>query len=228
MPDQQINNYVQTTLSVGCTNVATAITLTSAAGLPTVGNFRLQINDVAPATTFEIVEVTAMAGAVATVVRGQEGTTGIAHNAGAIVGNNITAGMLVLAFPRGTLSGGYAQVIANQTGITTISDLTNLTVTVTVGAGRRIRITAYVRVGQNTSLGAPNVLYIREGAVTLATSTVHVAAGQYYQHHAVVVLQPSAAAHTYKLSLSTTAGTTDLISGGSADPSFILVEDVGV
>jgi hypothetical protein len=93
MPQQQLANYVQTTLSVGCTNVAGSITVVSAAGLPTAGNFMLRIDDAAPATTYEIVEVTAVAGAVLTVTRGQEGTTGIAHNAGAFVGNDITAGM---------------------------------------------------------------------------------------------------------------------------------------
>lgn len=43
---------------------------------------------------------------------------------------------------RGTL--GFAQVVANQAGIgTAVVDLTNLTVNVTVGSGRRIRISAF-------------------------------------------------------------------------------------
>lgn len=230
MPDQQLNNYAQTTLASSCTNVAVTLSVVAVAGWPTVGNFMLRIDDVAPATTFEYVLVTAVnVGAnQVTVTRAQEGTSGIAHNAGAFVGNDLTAGMIQLAFPRGTLSGGYAQVVANQTGITAITDLTSLTATVTVGAGRRIRVTGYVRIGQNTSLGNPNILYIREGAATLAQSTTAVPATQYYQHHAAVVLTPSTGAHTYKLSLSTTAGTTDLITVGTTDPAWILVEDIGV
>lgn len=93
-PIQQLNNYAQTTLAVGCTSAALTINVTSAAGHPTAGNFMLRIDDVAPATTFEIVEATAVSGTVYTVTRGQEGTTGIAHNAGAFVGNEPTAAML--------------------------------------------------------------------------------------------------------------------------------------
>ncbi len=107
MPVDQIANYVQKTLvGAGMTNASTTAVLSDVAGLPTVGSFRLVIKDVAPATTFEIVEVASVNVGTATVTfttpfasgRGLEGTAAIAHNAGALVGNDVTAGMLNRAF----------------------------------------------------------------------------------------------------------------------------------
>ena len=46
--------------------------------------------------------------------------------------------------PKGVL--GYAQVTANQGSITTGSDLTGLSVTVTVPAGRRLKITGFAAI----------------------------------------------------------------------------------
>ena len=53
--------------------------------------------------------------------------------------------------PKGWL--GYAQVVANQAGIgTTEVDLTGLTVTVTVPAGRRVRIIGHVVAGSAAAI----------------------------------------------------------------------------
>src|ERR1700694_5205279 len=99
MPVQQIKNYAQTTLASGCTNVAVTLSVVSVAGWPTVGVFQLRIDDAASDTTFEIFQVTSVnVGAnQVTVVRGgatAEGTSAIAHSAGAFCGNDLTALML--------------------------------------------------------------------------------------------------------------------------------------
>jgi hypothetical protein len=126
--------------------------------------------------------------------------------------------------PAGTL--GYAAVTASQTGITTITDLTGLSVTVTVVSGRRIEVRGYVRVAQNTSNGL-NTLSIREGTTVLAQANESITAGSYHQYNMSVILQPTAGVHTYTLSLATTAGTTDLTSSGSTDPAYVVAEDIG-
>lgn len=228
MPTQQLANYAQTTLSAGCTNVATLLSVVSVAGWPTVGNFRLRIDDVSPATTFEIVEVTSVnVGAnQVTVTRALENTSGIAHNAGAFVGNDLTAAMLGLAFGQGTL--GYAQAVATQSGISTVADLTSLSAAVTVGAGRRIRISCQTRVQSATAAGNI-VLSIQEGATILADAVIvpiPSATGQWTMM-CTVILTPSTGAHTYKLTLQTSAGTVNSFASAT-EPAFILVEDIGV
>jgi hypothetical protein len=121
----------------------------------------------------------------------------------------------------------YAQVTANQNGISTATDLTGLSVTVTVGSGRRVKITGHGVLTQRTGAGLA-VLIVREvsgatlgqlGSHTLQTNENHLVDGS-------VVITPSAGAHTYNLSLSTSANTVDWGASSTA-PAFILVEDIG-
>jgi hypothetical protein len=121
----------------------------------------------------------------------------------------------------------HAQVTANQNGISTATDLTGLSVTVTVGSGRRVKITGHGVLTQRTGAGLA-VLIVREvsgatlgqlGSHTLQTNENHLVDGS-------VVITPSAGAHTYNLSLSTSANTVDWGASSTA-PAFILVEDIG-
>lgn len=131
----------------------------------------------------------------------------------------------------GTLASGYAQVTANQTiNSATPVDLTSLTVTVTVVAGRRIKITGCVALGGNTA-GDEYNCSIREGGTTLqqaADSQVVAADARLYTLTPICVLTPSAGAHTYKLSAFRSRGSGDVFLVASATlPAFILVEDIG-
>ena len=130
----------------------------------------------------------------------------------------------------GTL--GYAQVIADQTGITTETDLTGLTVAVTVGAGRRIRVTASVLV-YGSVVSDEFIVNIKEGATVLQRAGYDSLTGAGTSRptsvERSVVLTPSAGSHTYKLSLLRNQGTGSLTSSaGTTFPAFILVEDIGV
>jgi len=69
---ERFANDAETTLNGAITDVATSLTVTSATEFPTEGDFRLLLD-------LEIVLVTAVAGAVFTIVRAQEGTTGASH-----------------------------------------------------------------------------------------------------------------------------------------------------
>jgi hypothetical protein len=130
--------------------------------------------------------------------------------------------------PAGILA--YAQVTANQTGITTIADLTGLAVTITTPVGRWIRITGHAgALRQNTSQGTI-VGTFREGTTILGRwTTATVVAGGFGPGQGSHVVQGDGASHTYKLSLQTSAGTTDLLAdtGGSQGPAYILAEDIG-
>lgn len=122
---------------------------------------------------------------------------------------------------------GYAEKTAtNQTGIAgSVTDLTGLSVAVTVAAGRRIKITATVFLTQKTGNGGP-VLYIREGGTQLTQVFTPANTGVTTSPVAMVVLTPSTGAHTYKLSAAASTNTLDTAYDPTA-PSFILVEDIG-
>lgn len=120
---------------------------------------------------------------------------------------------------------GYAQVIANQAGITTEVDLTGLTIAVTVGTGRRIKITGYAE--YNSNAAATIITRIYEGATMLNIFQAYQAtAGNGCSNNAVAILSPNAGSHTYKLTGQVSGGTGSLLAGATF-PSFILVEDIG-
>jgi hypothetical protein len=80
---EQFANNARNTLNGSLTNVATSVILDSVADFPTDGNFRILIDS-------EIMLVTSISGSTFTVVRGQEGTTGVTHDDGALVTQLIT------------------------------------------------------------------------------------------------------------------------------------------
>jgi hypothetical protein len=83
-----VNRYysstaVDTTLSSSINLIATNITIGSVTGFPTSFPYTLSLDyDTA---TEELVDVTAASGTTLTIVRGRDGTTAVAHNAGAPV-----------------------------------------------------------------------------------------------------------------------------------------------
>ena len=77
-------NDTGTTLSAGCDDSQTTISVTSASAYPTTGNFRLRIDT-------ELLLVTGVSGTTLTVTRGIEGTTPASHSNGATVKHVLTA-----------------------------------------------------------------------------------------------------------------------------------------
>lgn len=149
------------------------------------------------------------------------GSGGIRVASGGVGSTELAAGI-----SRGALSSGYAEVTTSQTGITTLTDLTGLTVTVTVRAGSRIKITGYARIQKITTSDFCAV-YIREGTTKLQAAASVPAIIEQEVMSPIVVLTPTTGSHTYKLSLeSPTTGSADLLASTDA-PAFILVEDIG-
>lgn len=123
---------------------------------------------------------------------------------------------------------GYAEVTANQTGISTETDLTGLTVTVTVPVGRKIRITGHCGEVDNDATAGSVVGRIKEGATTLGLFAANtLGASVAVCLDASVIITPTAGTHTYKLSLHKNVGAGTLTLGAnSSQPAFILVEDI--
>ncbi len=130
--------------------------------------------------------------------------------------------------PRGYM--GYAQRTSNQTGITTMTDITSLSVTWTAVAGRRYKASFKVLVFSTVANDDVNV-WLRNGSSTSlnaygvrAVSTTHgiMVAGSH------VLTGLSAGSQTVKLSLERAAGSGSVaLAAASTHPSFILVEDIG-
>lgn len=118
----------------------------------------------------------------------------------------------------------YAQVTADQNGITTTTDLTGLSVTVTVPAGRRIKITGS-GLFQKDATGNPSGLLIYEGGTQLAESLYSLGPSEWGTNTATAIITPTAGTHTYKLSAFASSGATSLRAAATL-PAFILVEDV--
>lgn len=127
--------------------------------------------------------------------------------------------------PSSTLA--YAEILASQGSITTATDVTGLSVTVTVPAGRRIRISS--EAGISSTVATDGVDYqICEGATVLQdrTAKLDVQAPEVVIHTEVIV-SPSAGTHTYKIRASRFAGTgTATVTAASNKPAYILVEDI--
>jgi len=173
----------------------------------------------------EIMYVTAhtASATTATILRAQEGTAAASHalNTAWVHGAVVSDYDSVL---------GYAQLtLSNQAGISTVTDLTSLSVTVTVPyAGHRVRITAETEV-QSTVADDTARLQIQEGATILQAADQIMRPANITNKiicHAIIV--PTAASHTYKLTLQRVAGTGTLTNNTAAPlVSYILVEDLG-
>lgn len=84
---EQFANNASTTLSGTINNSVTSLTVASASGFPSSGNFRIIIDS-------EIMLVTAVSGTTFTITRAQEGTTAASHTSGATITHILTSGAL--------------------------------------------------------------------------------------------------------------------------------------
>lgn len=126
----------------------------------------------------------------------------------------------------GTL--GYAQITANQATISTEVDITSLTVTVTVAAGRRIRVSCFTELFGTVAGDQSQVNIYQDGSIVMQSIMRHAATGRLC-HPVSVVLTPSAGAHTYKLTALRASGTgTFTVNGSATAPAYVLAEDIGV
>lgn len=145
------------------------------------------------------------------------------------VGTQIAGDVLTAAnfskLPGGWI--GYAEVTANQTGITTVTDLTGLTVTVTAGTARRLKITGRC-LADSSVITDRIILSIKESATTFGQGYGHPpAANEQETITAEATVTPSAGTHTYKLTLERNGtGTVRMIAAATV-PAFIVVEDIG-
>lgn len=127
--------------------------------------------------------------------------------------------------PAGVL--GYAEITTSQATISTEVDIAGLTVTVTVGSGRRLRISSLTELFGTFAGDQSQVNVYEDGVQVQAVIMRHAATGR-LDHPASVIRKPTAGVHTYKLTAQRASGTgTFTVSGATTEPAYILVEDIG-
>ena len=147
---------------------------------------------------------------------------------------DFVAGEIVTAnkmnqIPKGVL--GYAFRTSNITGLSGGPvDLPDLSVQVSVPAGRLIRVVGYVRAWAGPAQGDEADFLIRDGNNTqLQVKRLLAAIPSRAEGGAVqALIRPSAGTHTYKLSFEQVTGTGNwAVQATSTVPAHILVEDIG-
>jgi hypothetical protein len=151
----------------------------------------------------------------------------VAANATTITNANITDLRTFARTPVRTAWGvvGRASQTAAQTGISTVVDVTGLTVTFTAVADRVYRVEGMVRLDQVTSPGL-TTLTITDGANNQLAATQRTLSVQRDTLNILFYATPAAGSVTYKLRLTTTAGTVSAL-GAPTSPNVLIVEDIG-
>ena len=122
----------------------------------------------------------------------------------------------------------YKQLTATQAGITgTLVDVTNLSCTVKVPAGRALRITSKMQVLCTVATGDIYIPILEDGVtkgrVTYRTLTVD----QYMNPMGSIVVFPTPGTHTYKVQAAKWSGGGGMEVRPAADnPAYIMVEDI--
>jgi len=140
-----------------------------------------------------------------------------------VAGEVLTAANLA-KYPKGRL--GYAEVTSNQSGIgATPTDLTGLTLTVTVPADRLVRVSGYTQVFTAGAVYAA-VTMLEDGVDIGRVGRTAPGTGESTTVSAFTLVTPSAGSHTYKLQGESSSSTFTLEASASL-PAWILVEDIG-
>lgn len=214
----------QDTLAATLNSGATTTTLTTGNfGSPT--GTQLYVVDYDVPAKAEIISATVATTGVTAITRGLTG--GAAGTTDHAIGAKIGSIFVPQHYDRvANRTLGYAEITSAQASITTLTDVTGLTTTVTVPAGgARIKITAIVLFANSTTSG-DGIIYLYEGATQLSLARVEtirttVADTLITQ----VVISATAGIHTYNLKAQVDVGS-GTVSASATSPAFILVENI--
>jgi len=131
----------------------------------------------------------------------------------------------------GTVSGGYVQITSNVTGITTIADVTGLSITFTAVASRRYRIdVGCMMQTDGSTANNQGRLYITDGSNNvLQRRDVNLAVGALPAGiSATAIVVPGAGSVTYKARAERSIANNLSVIAAATIPAFILITDIGL
>jgi hypothetical protein len=137
---------------------------------------------------------------------------------------------VVTATSGGTSGYGYVRLTSSaQSGIgTTMTDITNATVTFTATANRLYRVSAQADMNHATTSENAQVQVLLDGTAIATNAIAITTAGAYNDRFAVITttFTTTSGSHTVKLQAATKSGTMT-IQNAAATPTILLVEDAG-
>ena len=133
-------NNAYSTLSAGITDVATSFDVASVSTFPTIGVSDHMYLSIVGSAYVEIVKVTGVSGTTLTVVRGQDGTTGTAHDSGDRVELRVTTAMLTDAIADSNVDVFKTIEISGQSDV--VADSGTDTLTLVASGGTTLTTTA--------------------------------------------------------------------------------------
>ena len=147
-----------------------------------------------------------------------------------LAGEVLTAALMD-SLPQGVLGIGTATADSSSTSGTTTLDLVTASAVTIAATGRRLRITGTWRSITGTVSGDVFSFRIQEGATVLDEQNQQIEVASVGHNGGVIqadVASPTAASHTYKLTVTRVLGTgTASVAGAATYKMKILVEDVG-
>lgn len=124
---------------------------------------------------------------------------------------------------------GHNDQTAAQTSITTLADATGLSLTVTVGTSRKIRVSGYIQFTSTVTTDIATVQITDGSNNVLQSHSVMCNMGATAGHPCPVsvILNPSSGSNTWKLRVARNGSGTLNTSSSSTAPAYIVVEDLG-
>lgn len=138
--------------------------------------------------------------------------------------NDVLTAAQLAGLPWGVMA--YATKTADQTGITTLTDITSLSVTFTAISTRLYRTTVWMRGSQITSAGTVSATIADGASVEKARVATSIIAAGFSALHVVLIETGISGSITRKARADTSAGTLSIL-GAAAGASLITVEDLG-